>query len=227
MSSTLERLSITRSAQQRRSAVRLGWIGAGWALSYLPIHLYWAAGGTSAAIGIVAGLPSFARANIAACVVILGAGATCLSLVQPWGALLPYGLRHVMAQVGGVLAIAHAVLYGGYSLVQLAGGVTVPSGSSLHAGQLQGFYLANVGYFEPWFLVMGGLLVACSVAGRRGALARSPERSGRLVAVLLATGVLVTTIGVFAFWVWAFAVLGPVLLTLGLALLVRARRGQR
>ena len=78
-----------RAARPRLSARNLGYLGLGWALAYIPVHVYWALGGLSTPIGITGHQPGFRAANWGACVVIAGAALTCLTLTQRWGAALP------------------------------------------------------------------------------------------------------------------------------------------
>jgi hypothetical protein len=79
----------TRVARSRLSTRNLGYIGLGWALAYVPVHVYWALGGLSTPIGITGHQPGFRVANWGASVVIVGAALTCLTLTQRWGAALP------------------------------------------------------------------------------------------------------------------------------------------
>jgi hypothetical protein len=99
----------------------LGYAGFWWALSYLPVHIYWALGGLTASIGITTSGHDFRTANWGASLVILGAGLTCLALVQRWGQLLPRALLHGTAWVGGVLGIVHSLAFGTVEALRLAG----------------------------------------------------------------------------------------------------------
>jgi len=221
-------ISSGTSSGRSVGARRLGLAGAAWAVSYLPIHLYWALGGTSSAIGLPHVTASFAAANVAACVVIAGAGATCLSLVQPWGRALPYALRHAVAWIGAVVGAGHALVFGVQAALRLSGVLSYPPATGLTTAQLHGFDIANLAYFEPWFLVMGVLLAACSLAGRRTEHSRRQRMSlmSSLSAGLLAGGVLAAVVGTMAFRPVLYAVVGPVLLLAGAAMLVSTvRRG--
>lgn len=42
----------TRPTRARLTSRTLGLLGLGWALAYVPVHVYWALGGLSAAVGI-------------------------------------------------------------------------------------------------------------------------------------------------------------------------------
>lgn len=196
----------------------LGILAAAWALSYLPIHVYWALGGTSTPIGITGHRAGFRAANWGACLVIAGAGLTGLSLTQHWGEALPAGLRRGMAWVGGVAGLAHWLLYTVASTLRLTGVLGYPSDGDATPTQLRHFDWANIGYFELWFGVMGVLLIAC--ARRNRALERVQRRlrapsAARLANVLILAGIATVIWGVFTFQPWIFAGGGPALVGAG------------
>jgi len=205
----------------------LAYVGFAWALSYLPIHIYWALGGLNPSIGIDGTQPGFRAANWGACVVIVGAALTCLSLVHRWGHPLPRGLRQGTAWVGGVFGILHWVVFSVGSVLRLAGAVDYPTGL-VSVGKLRHFDWANVGYFEPWFGVMGLLLIACARRSRSRERAAAPaavsswRRAGMALTVIGLTTVLW---GVLNFNVWVFAGYGPAVFVLGL-LTLRLRGSQ-
>jgi hypothetical protein len=173
---------------------------------------------------------TFALGDVTACIVLVGAGLTCLSLVQPWGRLLPRVLRHGLAWVGGVFGIVHALLFGVTALLRMGAVLPYPhsTGAGVTVTELRHFDLANVLYFEPWFAIMGALLIGTSVhAGRRrlGEPTTSAPTAW-LPTVLLMAGVCAVVAGTFTFQVWLFAGAGPVLVAAGaLLLLIGARRG--
>jgi hypothetical protein len=210
-----------------------GGVGLYWALSYLPIHVYWALGGTSTPIGITGDEPSFRAANWGACVVILGAGLTCMSLTSPRGEVLPAGLRRGVAYLGGGFGLAHWLLYSVYCALRVAGLVGYPADADATEVQLRHFDYANLGYFELWFGVMGGLLIVC--ARRNKALevlrGRPPRATAvdRIGSVLCLAGVAVTVYGVFRLDAWLFVAGGPVVLAAGLLVLANThtRGGDR
>lgn len=214
---TLTRIPAVRSGISTRT---LGRVGMAWALAYLPIHVYWALGGTSTPIGITGDQPGFRAANWGACVVILGAGLTCLSLTAPWGEVIPAGLRRGAAAIGGVLGLLHWLLYAGYSTLRVAGLVGYPSDAHATAAQLRRFDWANLGYFELWFGVMGVLLLVCARRHRRLELVRGRPLpltwAERTATALCLAGIAVIVWGVFAFNGWLFAAAGPVVLAAGL-----------
>ena len=49
-----------RAARPRLSTRNLGYLGLGWALAYIPVHVYWALGGLSTPIGITGHQPGSA-----------------------------------------------------------------------------------------------------------------------------------------------------------------------
>jgi hypothetical protein len=205
----------------------LGTAGLLWALAYVPIHVYWALGGTSTPIGITGDQPGFRLANWGACVVIVGAGLTCLSLTRSWGEALPGALRRGTAWVGGLFALAHWLLYTTFCALRLAGVVGYPTDTDPSQPQLRSFDWANLGYFELWFGVMGVLLVAC--ARRSKALAtvrrpRPPTRTDRLSTALILAGIALVLWGVFTFDPWTFAGSGPAVLGAGLLLALATNR---
>ncbi|MGH3095249.1 MAG: hypothetical protein ACRDMV_04525 [Streptosporangiales bacterium] len=206
----------------------VAYAGAAWAASYLPVHLYWASGGAWSTIGIDSVSTRFALANIAACIVIAGAGLTCLSLVQGWGSLLPGWLRHGTAWFGAIFGLLHAAVFGAAAIVRLVDD-HYPAGGTVSAAQLRAYDIANLVYFEPWFAVMGGLLIACSLYGRRHRLAVSAGHGTYplLASALLLAGVVACVLGTYAFQVWLFVGVGPALLLAGSAVMVGASRRER
>jgi hypothetical protein len=203
----------------------LGYAGLAWALSYIPIHVYWALGGTSDSIGITGDQAHFGAANWGAGMVILGAGLVSLSLTSGWGERLPGRLRRGVAWVGGLFGLAHWLLYTTYCSLRLAGVVAYPDDVDLTRHQLRGFDWANVAYFELWFGVMGVLLVLGARRHKKlgAADVRLTPRERVSTAVSLA-GVLVVLWGVFTFDPWLFAAVGPAVLGIGLLAMVRRPR---
>ena len=206
----------------------LGRAGLGWALAYVPIHVYWGLGGTSTPIGITGTRANFAVANWGACVVITGAGLVCLSLTTRRGQLLPGALRRGTAWVGGVLALAHWVLYTVASALRLTGALGYPADGEVTADQLRGFDWANLAYFELWFGVMGVLLIACARRSEALDTLRGRPlpltRTARWGTGLCLTGVAVVIWGVFTFDAWLFVAGGPAVLAAGLGVLALGRR---
>ncbi|MEO6880393.1 MAG: hypothetical protein ABI181_05480 [Mycobacteriaceae bacterium] len=212
-----------RPTRARLTTRTLGLLGLGWAFTYVPIHVYWALGGLSPAIGITGQQEQFQVANAGACVVIVGAGLTCLALTQRWGAALAGGLLRGTAWVGGVLGLAHWALFTGFCALRLAGTIAYPGGGAVSTQQLRSYDWANLSYFELWFGVMGMLLIGC--ARRTPTRSRRTDQQRATPARRLGTGVSLAGVavvvwGVFTFDPWVFAIWGPALLTAGLGTLV-------
>lgn len=217
------RARVVRSGRRLSTRV-LGSLGFAWALGYVPIHVYWALGGLSTPIGITGHQSGFRMANWGACVVIAGAGLTCLALTRRWGAVLPPALRRGVAWTGGVFALAHWALYSTFCGLRLAGVVGYPTDGRLTESQMRHFDWANLGYFELWFAVMGVLLIACARRDKALQVLRGTGRGRPSVAVRVGTaltlaGTATVIWGVFTFAPWIFAVCGPAVLAIGLAIL--------
>jgi hypothetical protein len=200
-------------------------MGFAWALGYLPIHVYWALGGLSTPIGITGHQSGFRIANWGACIVITGAGLTCLALTRRWGDVLPPALRRGTAWTGGVFALAHWTLYSTYCSLRVAGAVGYPTDGRLNESQMRHFDWANLGYFELWFAIMGVLLIACARRDKTrqvlsGTTPRRPSAPARVGTALTLAGIGTVVWGVFTFAPWIFVVVGPALVAAGLAILI-------
>jgi hypothetical protein len=215
---------VVRSGR-RLSTRALGTLGLAWALGYIPIHVYWALGGLSTPIGVTGRQSGFRMANWGACVLIAGAGLTCLALTRRRGAVLPAALRRGVAWTGGVFALAHWALYSTFCGLRVAGVIGYPDDAGLTVRQMHNFDWANLGYFELWFAVMGVLLIACARRNKalqvlRGTTGRGrPSVAARVGTALSLAGIATVIWGVFTFAPWIFAVCGPAVLATGLALL--------
>jgi len=115
------------------------------ALAGIPIHLYWAAGGTWGLPGgaAAAGLPGVRATNLAVSVLLACGAAFLYGLTRPWSRR-PFGMATKSLYAGGVQS---AVAWPGH----------------LTAGQKNLAALYDLGVFEPWFLIQGLLL---ALAGR-------------------------------------------------------------
>lgn len=205
----------------------LGFVGFGWAVSYLPVHVYWALGGVSTPIGITGDPSGFRAANWGACLVILGAGLTCLSLLQPWGSAVPAGLRRGTAWVGGLFGLAHWLLFSGFCALRVAGVVGYPAAGDPSEQQLRRFDWANLGYFELWFGVMGLLLILCARRSKSLELStehRAVNTRSRAGTALSLIGIAIVLWGVFTLDPWVFALCGPGVLGAGLLTLLNRER---
>src|SRR5882762_1575083 len=129
---------------EKKTRVWGGWAGLVWALAYIPVHVYWALGGSAAFLGLAKTNANFQIANWGASVVLLGAGLTTLALVRPWGRLLPrWGLLGV-AWVGAAAGILHFAAFSGEALLRVTGWVTFPG----YTERLRVADLWNLAVFE-------------------------------------------------------------------------------
>lgn len=209
-----------------RSTV-LARFGFGWAVAYIPIHLYWALGGSSTDIGIDTSDASVRTANWGATVVILGAGLTCLSLAQQWGRLLPRALRSGAALIGGGFAVLHWVVFTVASSLRLGGVIGYPTDGDATPAQLRHFDWWNIGYFELWFGVMGLVLILCALRTRASepvVVSSWPRTAGT---ALTLAGVATVIWGVFTFNAWIFGIAGPITVAAGVLVLLASQRGGR
>jgi hypothetical protein len=208
---------VTASVSPPREAVRpaprpwAGYIGFAWALSYIPIHVYWALGGLTPAIGITTGGPNFRAANWGACLVILGAGLVGLSLVRPWGEVLPRAVRHGAAWVGAVFGILHALAFCTVSALRLASVIAYPESADFTSRQMHAYDWSNLLYFEPWFGIMGVLLILTSRYARRHGAAgrREPVAWMRRATWARPASITALGLGIALHLLWAFGVLVP------------------
>lgn len=181
----------------------VAYAGFGWAISYLPIHIYWALGGLTPAIGITTSSQNMRAANWGASLVILGAGLISLSLAQRWGEILPRPLRHGAAWIGGVFGILHGLAFSVAGTLRLAGVIEYPANTDLTLAQAHAYDWANLLYFEPWFAIMGLLLIGGSLYARRDGA--SPPVPAWMRRAGWARPVAITTLGLasLAHLVWA------------------------
>ena len=165
------------------------------ALAAIPIHLYWALGGTwglpgGAATASVAGI----RATNVAVSVLLACGAAFLcGLARPWSRRPPALLMLAPVWAGSVVCLSHG-LFGivtkGLYVAGMHAAVSWPE-HDLTAAQKNLAALRDLAVFEPWFLIQGLLL---ALAGRW--LARTPAGRRRWTLSLIAGTVLIDAFGV-------------------------------
>ncbi|WP_163509382.1 DUF3995 domain-containing protein [Fodinicola acaciae] len=183
-----------------------GYAGFWWALAYVPIHVYWAFGGSAAFLGLTRSTPEFALANWGACVVIVGAALVSLALVRDWGRLAPRWALQGTAWIGAVAGILHWAASTTVALTRLSG----PD-------------WWNLLVFEPWFLLMGIFLIVAAIQNLR--LFPRGERSGGVVpATFLLGGLIVVLWGVYTFNAWLFLLYGPAIMLAGLVIAWAAKR---
>jgi hypothetical protein len=146
------------------------------ALAGIPIHLYWALGGTWGLPGgaTTAGLPGLHATNAIVSVLLAVGAALVLGLSTPWARRPPALVVLTPLWLGSVVSVSHG-LYGlvtkGLYVAGAHSAVSWPE--PLTAAQKNHAALLDLGVFEPWFLIQGFLLLfagrwfARTAAGRR------------------------------------------------------------
>lgn len=181
-------------SQPRRGRLMV-YLAALTALAAIPIHLYWALGGTWGLPGGAEtdGLPGI-RATNAAVSVLLACGAAFLyGLTQPWPRRPPALLMLVPVWAASVVCISHGLFGTVTKALYVAGmhaAVSWPE-HDLTAPQENLAALRDLAAFEPWFLIQGLLL---ALAGRW--LARTATGRRRWTLSLVAGIVLVDAFGI-------------------------------
>lgn len=136
------------------------------ALAGIPIHLYWALGGTWGLPGgaTTAGLPGLHTTNAIVSVLLAAGAALVFGLSMPWARRPPAVVMLTPLWLGSVVSVSHA-LYGmvtkGLYVAGAQSAVSYPA--PLTAAQKNHAALLDLGLFEPWFLIQGLLLL---LAGR-------------------------------------------------------------
>jgi Protein of unknown function (DUF3995) len=146
------------------------------ALAGIPIHLYWALGGTWGLPGgaATARVPGLHLANAIVSVLLAVGAALVFGLSRLWARRLPALVMLAPLWLGSVVSISHG-LYGmvtkGLYVAGTHSAVSYPG--RLTAAQKNHAALLDLGVFEPWFLIQGLLLLfagrwfARTGAGRR------------------------------------------------------------
>ena len=151
------------------------------ALAAIPLHLYWALGGTWGLPGgaATADLPGIHATNLAVSVLLTCGALFLIGLTRPWARRPPAVLMLAPVWAGAVVCISHA-LFGiaakGLYVAGVHAAVSWPE-HGLTAAQKNLAALRDLGIFEPWFLVLGVLLalagygfVPTAAGGRRWTL---------------------------------------------------------
>jgi hypothetical protein len=164
------------------------------AVAGIPVHLYWALGGTWGYPGgtATATMPGLRAANLVVSA-LLACGAVYLyGLTRPWARRPPALLVLAPVWAAAVVCVSHG-LFGiatkGLYQAGLKTAVSWPE-HGLTAGQKHLAALHDLAIFEPWFLVLGFLL---ALAGRWFA---GPAVSRRWTLSLVAAIVLIDAFGV-------------------------------
>jgi hypothetical protein len=163
------------------------------AVAGIPVHLYWALGGTWGYPGgsATAGLPGLRAVNLVVSALLAGGAVYLYGLTRPWARRPP--IRLVLAPVwaAAVICVSHG-LFGiatkGLYLAGLKTAVSWPE-HGLTAGQKNLAALHDLTIFEPWFLILGLLL---ALAGRWFA---EPAVSRRWTLSLVAAIVVIDAFG--------------------------------
>jgi uncharacterized protein DUF3995 len=158
------------AARKNQAAAGTGWrrgplfayLAALVALAAIPVHLYWALGGTWGLPGgaATADLPGIHATNLAVSVLLACGALFLLGLTRPWSRRLPAMLMRAPVWAGAVVCISHA-LFGiaakGLYVAGVHAAVSWPE-HELTAAQKNLAALRDLAIFEPWFLVLGLLL---------------------------------------------------------------------
>jgi len=136
------------------------------ALAGVPIHLYWALGGTWGLPGGAAtgGLPGLHATNAIVSVLLAAGAALLFGLTRPWACRPPALVMLTPLWLGSVVSVSHG-LYGVVTKALYVAGAhsAVSYPEPLTAAQKNHAALLDLGVFEPWFLIQGLLLL---LAGR-------------------------------------------------------------
>ncbi len=135
-----------------------------WALVFAAVHLYWALGGTA---GLPHGMsvdmnPALFVIDVLAVPLSVVGALLALSLVRPWGRLLPRRLLLGSAWAVCALLIVHSAP----TLVE--GGLVV---TGLRDAKPSGLERWSLFVYEPWFF-MGGVLYGAAAWGYGRRLSR-------------------------------------------------------
>ena len=146
------------------------------ALAGIPVHLYWALGGTWGLPGgaTTAGLPGLHAANAIVSVLLAAGAALVFGLTRPWARRPPALVMLTPLWLGSVVSVSHGLYGMVIKALYVAGAHSAVSyPEPLTAAQKNHAALLDLGVFEPWFLIQGLLLLfagrwfARTAAGRR------------------------------------------------------------
>jgi Protein of unknown function (DUF3995) len=163
------------------------------AVAGIPVHLYWALGGTWGYPGgtATATMPGLRAVNLVVSVLLACGAVYMYGLTRPWARRPPALLVLAPVWAAAAVCVSHG-LFGiatkGLYLAGLRSAVSWPE-HGLTAGQKNLAALHDLAIFEPWFLVLGLLL---ALAGRWFA---GPAVSRRWTLSLVAAIVLIDAFG--------------------------------
>ena len=145
-------------ASMARRGPLVVYLGALVALAGIPIHLYWALGGTWGLPGgaATADLPGLHATNATISVLLAAGAALLFGLTRPWARWPPASVMLTPLWLGSVVCISHG-LYGLATKGLYAAGAhsAVSWPEPLTAAQKNLAALRDLGVFEPWFLDPG------------------------------------------------------------------------
>jgi len=133
------------------------------ALAAIPIHLYWALGGTWGLPGgaATASLPGIRATNIAVSVLLVCGAAFLYALTRSWSRRPPALLLLAPVWAASVVCISHGLFGIVTKGLYVAGGhAAVSWPEPLTAAQKHLAAVRDLAAFEPWFLIQGLLLAA-------------------------------------------------------------------
>ena len=184
----------TPDASASRTGPLTAYLAALAAVAGIPVHLYWALGGTWGYPGgtATAGLPGLRAVNLVVSAVLACGAVYLYGLTRPWARRRPALFVLAPVWAAAVVCVSHG-LFGiatkGLYLAGVKSAVSWPE-HGLTTAQKNLAALHDLAIFEPWFLVLGLLL---ALAGRRFA-GSAPSR--RWTLSLVAVIVLVDAFGV-------------------------------
>ena len=161
-----------------RRGLLIAYLAALAALAAIPIHVYWALGGTWGLPGgaATAAVPGIRATNVAVSVLLACGAAFLYGLTWSWSRPLPTLFMLTPVWAASVVCISHGlfgILTKGLYVAGMHSAVSWPE-HHLTAAQKNLAALRDLAVFEPWFAIQGLLL---ALAGRR--LARTAAGSRR------------------------------------------------
>ncbi len=154
-----------RSTAWPRSTNWAAYAACVWSLVFAAASFYWTAGGTAGVAtigGAVQRLPEIvAILWVTGALKVIG-GLLALTLVRPWGRVLPHRLLVTLAWVGGVGMTAYGAIPLFVNGLMVAGILSVPEPVDWIAIRWHLFL------WDPWWLV-GGVLFITAARSSRGA----------------------------------------------------------
>jgi hypothetical protein len=170
-------------------------------VAFIPIHVYWAMGGTfwlPAAALLPANKAAVQVANWGVSITLAIGAAIVLALARPIGRRVHPALMLAPIWIGSVVCVSHAVfgvitkslylggVHGAVNFPDLPGASAATAAAANHASAVR-----DLAVFEPWFLIEGILLL---LAGRQ--VLRTREARRRWTMSIIAGTALIDVFGV-------------------------------